>query len=99
MKCNGKKIRFTNVNHNENERKYIESQWIEVTQLYGTAINYYTNLFTLTGQDFLYGEQPTAGFSQPPERIIKTWSEYNRAFGDCQKEILENRLIYGGYKV
>ena len=69
MKCNGKKIRFTNVNHNENERKYIESQWIEVTQLYGTAINYYTNLFTLTGQDFLYGEQPTAGFSQPTEML------------------------------
>lgn len=70
MKCKGKQtIRFTNVNHNQNERAYIENLWNELTNLYGTAIKYYTNRFTLSAMDAIYGEQPTAGFSQPIEML------------------------------
>jgi hypothetical protein len=69
MKCNGQKPRFTKKNNNENERKMIEGWWVEATQLYGTLINYHTNLYALSSHDFLYGENPTKGFTPPTEML------------------------------
>lgn len=69
MKCNGNKPRFVNKNTNSNERKLIASYWEEVTQLYGTSISYFTNLYALSSHDFLYGENPTKGFSAPTEML------------------------------
>ncbi len=69
MKCNGKRLRFVNTNYNQNERAYIEQQWNELTQMYGTSINYYTNLYSLSGHDAIYGENPTAGFSSPIQML------------------------------
>jgi hypothetical protein len=70
MKCNGTKPRFVNKNTNANERKLIAQWWEEATQLYGTSVSYFTNLYSLTSHDFLYGENPTKGFSSPTEMIV-----------------------------
>lgn len=70
MRCNGQKIRFTNKNSNENERKVIASWWEEATDLYGTSVSYFVHQYTLSGHDFLYGEQPTAPFSTPVTMLM-----------------------------
>lgn len=70
MKCNGQKFRFINKNTNANERKLLASYWEEVTQLYGTSVSFFTNNYSLTSHDFLYGENPTKAFSTPVEMIV-----------------------------
>ena len=70
MKCKGQKIRFINKNSNENERRLMESWWSEATQLYGTSVSYFVHNYTLSGHDFIYGEQPTAPFSAPIEMLV-----------------------------
>jgi len=70
MRCNGEKIRFTNKNANENERKIIASWWEEATDLYGTSVSYFVHNYTLSGHDFIYGEQPTAPFSLPTTMLM-----------------------------
>lgn len=70
MRCNGKNIRFINKNTNENERKTIANWWSEATNLYGTSVSYFIHQYTLSGHDFIYGEQPTAPFSAPITMLV-----------------------------
>ena len=71
MKCKNTKpgtgggIRYLRKSTNENERRIFQSYWIEITNLYGTYIDYWTYQYSLTAQDFLYGEQPLAPFTGP----------------------------------
>lgn len=70
MRCDGQKIRFINKNSNENERKMLMSWWNEATDLYGTSVSYFVHNYTLSGHDFLYGEQPSAPFSTPTTMLM-----------------------------
>ena len=70
MRCKDGKIRFINKNTNENERKMVASWWSEATRLYGTSVSYFVHNYTLSGHDFIYGEQPTAPFSAPIEMLV-----------------------------
>jgi hypothetical protein len=65
MKCNNQRVRFTNKNTNENERNMFANWWSEATQLYGTSISYFVHPYSLSGHDFLYGEEPTAQWPAP----------------------------------
>lgn len=69
MKCNGQKPRFSAKNNNENERALLASWWEEATQVYGTTISYFVHGYTLSGHDFLYGENPTSHFKPPVEML------------------------------
>lgn len=70
MRCNGNRIRFINKNTNENERKNMANWWSEATDLYGTSVSYFVHNYTLSGHDFLYGEQPTAPFAAPITMLV-----------------------------
>ena len=70
MRCNGQKPRFVNKNSNANERNMFKQWWNEAIDLYGVQISYFTNLYNLTGHDFIYGEHPTAGFSAPVQMLM-----------------------------
>lgn len=70
MKCNGNKVRFINKNANENERKMFANWWSEATQLYGTSVSYFTHPYALSGQDAIYGEDPTSVWGAPVEMIV-----------------------------
>ena len=61
--------RYLDKSANCNERKLQEEWWNEQINLYGQEIDYYVHGYSLSGHDFLYGEEPTAAF-QAPKTII-----------------------------
>lgn len=63
-------VRYLNKNINPHERMNFDSWWKEQINHYGVEVNYYTNNHSLTGQDFIYGEQPTQVFSDPVKIIV-----------------------------
>ena len=73
MKCgpgNGTGLRLNRKSANTNERRLFQSWWNELTQLYGTYIDYYTYDYSLTAHDSFYGEQPTAPFTGPVPMLM-----------------------------
>ena len=63
-------FRFNSRENTEGNRALMHMWWNELAQLYGMGIQYYVHGYTLTGHDFLYGEEPTAAFSGPATMII-----------------------------
>jgi len=62
---NQENFRYLNKNTTSNERLLYNSYWDELVNLYGTRVEYYRYEYSLTGHNFLYGEQPTTRFSGP----------------------------------
>ena len=63
-------VRYLNKYINPHERMNFDSWWKEQINHYGVEVNYYTNNHSLSGQDFIYGEQPTQVFSDPVKIIV-----------------------------
>jgi hypothetical protein len=57
--------RWIGVNDNFNERQLVSSWWQELIATHGTLVSYYRYNYSLSGHDFLYGEEPTAAYSPP----------------------------------
>lgn len=72
MKCgttvNG--IRFSNKNKTGNERALMQKWWTEVTNLYGTYVEYHVYNYQLSAHDAIYGEHTTANFSTPFGMVV-----------------------------
>ena len=56
------KVRYLNKRINSNERTLVSSYWKEQIEHYGTEVSYYTNGYTLSTHNYLYGEDPTMPF-------------------------------------
>jgi len=67
-----RKVRYLSKNYNANERNNFSLWWKEQIEHYGVKVNYYTNGYTLTSQDFMYGEDPTSNFLSAGEVIMVT---------------------------
>lgn len=65
-------VRYLNKNVNSNERNNFSGWWREQINHYGTKVRYYTNGYTLTSHNFLYGEDPTTSFESSGELIMIT---------------------------
>ena len=63
-------LRFTRKSTNENERRLFASWWNELTQLYGTYVDFYTYEYSTSAHDFFYGEHPLAPFKGPTPMIM-----------------------------
>tara|TARA_B100000212_G_C27374349_1_gene534022 strand:+ start:110 stop:760 length:651 start_codon:yes stop_codon:yes gene_type:complete len=63
-------LRFLDKNRNDNERDNYDGWWKEQLHLYGTEVEYFTNMMSLTGNDQIYGEQPAARFKNPRTLIL-----------------------------
>ena len=66
------KIRFLNKRNNANERENYSKWWKEQIEQYGTSVTYYTNGYTLSSHNFLYGEDPTSKFGKIENLILLT---------------------------
>lgn len=64
------KLRYLNKTINSNERGNFNNWWREQIEIYGQEITYYVNAASLSGSNFLYGEEPSAGFVNPKEIIV-----------------------------
>jgi len=62
---NFESIRYLNKANNDNERAIFSGYWNELIGRYGTKVEYYTYNYSLTTQDFLYGEDPVASYAVP----------------------------------
>lgn len=58
-------FRFTSKENTEGTRAMIHMWWNELASLYGMGVEYYVHGYTLSGHDYLYGEEPAAAFSGP----------------------------------
>jgi hypothetical protein len=65
-------VRYLNKNVNGQERENYSRWWREQINHYGTRIRYYTNGYTLTSHNFIYGEDPTTAFEASGEMIMFT---------------------------
>jgi len=65
-------VRYLNKGITSNERNNFSSWWYEQIQHYGVQVNYYTNGYTLSTQNFLYGEDPTSTFIETGPVIMLT---------------------------
>ena len=66
------KVRYLNKYNNDNERENYSRYWKEQIEHYGTATDYFTNGYSLTSHNFLYGEDPTSEFVQKESVIMMT---------------------------
>lgn len=64
---NYESFRYLRKNNTNNERELFSIYWDELVGRYGTKVEYYTYNYdiALSGHDFVYGEHPTASFSEP----------------------------------
>ena len=65
-------VRYLNKNGTTQERLNFSGWWYEQIQHYGVQVNYYTNGYQLSTQNFLYGEDPTATFVETGPVIMLT---------------------------
>jgi len=69
-KQNFENNRYLNKANNDNERTLFESYWSELIGRWGTNVEYYTYNYSLTTQDYLYGEDPVASFQEPVNVVM-----------------------------
>jgi len=62
---NWEENRYLNKNETEAERALQSAYWQEFINLYGTRVEWYVYNYSLTGHDYLYGEETTASYSGP----------------------------------
>lgn len=71
MRCGpGNRPRFTRKSANFNERRLHANYWKEITQLYGTYVDYFVYDYALSAHDFFYGEHPLAPYKVPPVPLV-----------------------------
>ena len=63
-------LRYLNKTVNLNERNNFDSWNLELINIYGQEVEYYTNLTELSSAYALYGEQPEAGFDESRKLIV-----------------------------
>jgi hypothetical protein len=63
-------IRFTDKDINPNERYVFDVWWSEILNAYGQKVDYFENLYSLSGHDAFYGEHPMAGYATPKQIVI-----------------------------
>jgi hypothetical protein len=63
-------IRYLDVANNAGQLALFNNWWTEQISQYGMKINYYINLYSLSGHDFFYGEQPLAGYCPPVPMVM-----------------------------
>lgn len=63
-------LRYLNKGVNDNERNNFSNWWKEEISIFGQEVDYYSNNYTLSAADNIYGEQPTAGFSAPIRMVM-----------------------------
>ena len=66
------KVRYLNKRNNANERENYSKWWKEQIEHYGTSVTYFTNGYTLTSHNFLYGEDPTSSYSETADVVMLT---------------------------
>jgi hypothetical protein len=66
------KVRYLNKNINANERENYSRWWKEQIEHYGVNVIYYTNGYSLSSHNFLYGEDPTATFLSAGNVVMVT---------------------------
>ena len=64
------KLRYLNKDLNKSERNNFSIWWREQINIFGQEVTYYTNTTSITASNFLYGEQPDAGFENGKELIV-----------------------------
>lgn len=64
------KLRYLDKQFNQQERSNFSFWWKEQIEIYGQEISYYSNTTTLSASNFLYGEEPSAGFDGPKEMVV-----------------------------
>jgi hypothetical protein len=65
-------VRYLNKNNNANERNNYSLWWKEQIEHYGVNTIYYTNGYSISAHDFLYGEEPTATYLSAGNVIMMT---------------------------
>jgi hypothetical protein len=65
-------VRYLNKTITENERQNFSRWWYEQFQHYGTRVNYYTNGYTLSTHNFIYGEDPTSVYVNSGSVVMVT---------------------------
>lgn len=63
-------LRYLNKGYNLNERQNFNGWWKEQININGQEVQYFTNNTTLSGSNFLYGEDPSAGFNPSQPLIV-----------------------------
>ena len=63
-------LRFLNKQVNQVERQNFSNWWKEQIEINGQEVLYYTNTTTLSSSNFLYGEDPIAGFGAGNKMIV-----------------------------
>lgn len=72
LKVTTDKVRYLNKNNNANERENYSKWWKEQIEHYGTNVDYFSNSYSLTSHNFVYGEDPTSVFRETPDVVILT---------------------------
>jgi hypothetical protein len=62
--------RYLRKSNTDNERTLFEMYWGELIGRWGTNVEYYTYNYSLSTQDYLYGEDPVASFSGPTNIVM-----------------------------
>lgn len=65
-------MRYLNKFNNENERNNFRGWWKEQIEHYGTLTTYYTHGYSLSGHNFLYGEDPTSQYLSAGDVVMIT---------------------------
>jgi hypothetical protein len=65
-------VRYLNKSNNANERQLVSDWWYEQMNHYGVSTIYYTNGYSLSAHDFLYGEDPTSSYLSAGNVIMLT---------------------------
>lgn len=66
------RVRYLNKDVNANERNNFSLWWKEQIEHFGTSVRYYTNGYSLTSHNFIYGEDPTTAFESVGEMVMLT---------------------------
>lgn len=63
-------LRFLNKKANQNELNNFDNWWYEQINVFGQETIHYSNLTSLSSSNFLYGEDPEAGFGEGKDLIV-----------------------------
>lgn len=63
-------LRYLNKGQNQTERKNFSNWWKEQINIYGQNVLYYASTTSLSASNFLYGEDPPAGFDAAKPLIV-----------------------------
>jgi len=56
-------VRYLDKSLNANERTNYNNWWNEQLHQYGTVVDYYASMYSLSSHDFIYGEEPTKQYA------------------------------------